>query len=81
MDGQISYCIHTKGQKMHFTGLSGRYSVLEQPLSEIKLSFIPQYSFKSMARAKVGINAPLTGFQTVAYCNQAEQRIVLLMSI
>jgi hypothetical protein len=34
-----------------------------------------------MARAKAGINAPLTGFQTVDYCNQAEQRIVLLMPI
>ena len=66
---------------VHFTGLSGRYSVLERPLSEMKRSFIPQSSFKSMARAKAGINAPLTGFQTVDYCNQAEQRIVLLMSI
>ena len=34
-----------------------------------------------MGRAKAGINAPLTGFQTVDYSNQAEQRIVLLMSI
>lgn len=57
------------------------YTVLERPFSEMKRSFIPQSSFKSMARAKAGINAPLTGFQTVDYCNQAEQRIVLLMPI
>lgn len=67
--------------KLHFTELSGRHSVLERPRSEMKRSFIPQSSFKSMARAKAGINAPLTGFQTVDYSNQAEQRIVLLMSI
>lgn len=67
--------------KLHFTRLSGRYSVLERPLSEMKRSFVPQSSFKSMARAKAGTNAPLTGFQTVDYCNQAEQWIVLLMSI
>lgn len=66
---------------LHFTELSGRHSVLERPRSEMKRSFIPQSSFKSMARAKAGINAPLTGFQTVDYSNQAEQRIVLLMSI
>ena len=66
---------------VHFTELSGRHSVLERPRSEMKRSFIPQSSFKSMARAKAGINAPLTGFQTVDYSNQAEQRIVLLMSI
>ena len=68
-------------RKLHFTELSGRHSVLERPRSEMKRSFIPQSSFKSMARAKAGINAPLTGFQTVDYSNQAEQRIVLLMSI
>lgn len=43
-----------------FTRLSGRYSVLKRPLSEMKRSFIPRSSFKSMARAKAGINAPLT---------------------
>lgn len=69
------------GALLHFTELSGRHSVLERPRSEMKRSFIPQSSFKSMARAKAGINAPLTGFQTVDYSNQAEQRIVLLMSI
>lgn len=26
---------------LHFTGISGRYSVLERPLSEMKRSFIP----------------------------------------
>lgn len=66
---------------LHFTGISGRYSVLERSLSEMKRSFMPQSSFKSMARAKAGINVQLTRFQTVDYCNQAEQRIVLLMPI
>ena len=47
----------------------------------MKRSSIPQSSFKSMARAKAGINVPLTGFQTVDYRNQAERRIVLLMPI
>lgn len=70
-----------EAEVVHFTELSGRHSVLERPRSEMKRSFIPQSSFKSMARAKAGINAPLTGFQTVDYSNQAEQRIVLLMSI
>ena len=76
------YIVETRSYvDVHFTELSGRHSVLERPRSEMKRSFIPQSSFKSMARAKAGINAPLTGFQTVDYSNQAEQRIVLLMSI
>lgn len=33
-----------------------------------------------MAKDKAGINAPLTRFQAVAYSDQAEQRLVLLMS-
>ena len=46
--------------EMQFTVLSGRCSVLERPLSEIKRSSSHSHQFKSMARAKAGINAPLT---------------------
>ena len=66
--------------RCQFPGNNAVYRVWRS-IPEMKRSLISQSSFKSMARAKAGINAPLTRFQTVDYCNQAEQRIVLLKSI
>ena len=61
---------------MHFTALSGRYSVFVRPLYETNVTYYSLPS-DSMARAKADINAPLTQFQPVVQGNQAEQKDVL----
>ena len=69
------YGINIKDRKIIIWFLRCRHAQSCAFISVIELPRIPAYC------PKAGINTILTGFQTVDYCNQAEQRIVLLMSI